>query len=49
MADSTIHKWLKEANDNDGIIHFRGSGNYASDEAKEIACLKKNLKILKMP
>ena len=29
---------------NDGIINSRGSGNYSSDEAKEIARLKKELK-----
>lgn len=28
----------------DGTIDSRGSGNYASDEAKEIARLKKELK-----
>ena len=31
-------------NNNDGIINSRGSGNYSSDEAKEIARLKKELK-----
>lgn len=44
IADSTVHKWLKEANDNNGTINSRGSGNYSSDEAKEIARLKKELK-----
>ena len=44
IADSTVHKWLKEANDNNGTINSRGSGNYLSDEAKEIARLKKELK-----
>ena len=44
IADSTVHKWLKDANNNDGIINSRGSGNYSSDEAKEIARLKKELK-----
>ncbi|OUP67530.1 transposase, partial [Erysipelatoclostridium sp. An173] len=34
----------KDANNNDGIINSRGSGNYSSDEAKEIARLKKELK-----
>ena len=41
---ATVHKWLKDANNNDGIINSRGSGNYSSDEAKEIARLKKELK-----
>lgn len=44
IADSTVHKWLKEANNNNGTINLRGSGNYSSDEAKEIARLKKELK-----
>lgn len=43
IADSTVHRWLKEANNN-GTINSRGSGNYSSDEAKEIARLKKELK-----
>ncbi|EDS74465.1 transposase [Thomasclavelia spiroformis DSM 1552] len=42
IADSTVHKWLKDASSNDGVINSRGSGNYSSDEAKEIARLKKN-------
>lgn len=44
IADSTVHKWLKEANNNNGTINWRGSGNYSSDEAKEIARFKKELK-----
>lgn len=44
IADSTVHKWLKDAQSNNGTIISRGSGNYASDEAKEIAKLKKELK-----
>ena len=44
IADSTVHKWLKDASSNDGVINSRGSGNYSSDEAKEIARLKKELK-----
>lgn len=31
IADSTVHKWLKEANNNSGTINSRGSGNYSSD------------------
>ena len=38
IADSTIHKWIKDA------IESRGSGNFSSDEAKEIARLRKDLK-----
>jgi len=44
IADSTVHKWLKDAKNNNGTINSRGSGNYASDEAKEIARQKKELK-----
>lgn len=44
IADSTVHKWLKDAKNNNGTINSRGSSNYASDEAKEIARLKKELK-----
>ena len=44
ISDSTVHKWIKEAQNNNGTIHSRGSGNYSSDEAKEIARLKKELK-----
>ena len=44
IADSTIHKWIKDANNNDNKIESRGSGNFSSDEAKEIARLRKELK-----
>ena len=44
IADSTVHKWLKDAKNNNGTINSRGSCNYTSDEAKEIARLKKELK-----
>lgn len=44
IADSTVHKWLKEAKNNENKIESRGSGNFSSDEAKEIAKLKKELK-----
>ncbi|MBM6841653.1 transposase [[Clostridium] spiroforme] len=44
IADSTVHKWLKDAGKNNQEIHSRGSGNFSSDEAKEIARLKKELK-----
>ena len=33
IADSTVHKRLKNANNNDDIINSKGSGNYSSDEA----------------
>lgn len=44
IADSTVHKWIKDSSNNNGTINSRGSGNYSSDEAKEIAGLKKELR-----
>lgn len=44
IADSTVHTWLKNAKNNDNKIESRGSGNFSSDDAKEIARLKKELK-----
>lgn len=40
---STLTKWLKEFRAS-GDIEVRGSGNYASDEQKEIARLKRELR-----
>lgn len=44
IATSTYYKWARLANESDGKITTRGSGNYESDEAKEIARLKQELK-----
>ena len=41
---STLSRWKSQYNDNDGDIPARGSGNYASDEQKEIARLKRELR-----
>lgn len=41
---TTIGGWMKQYRSNDNQVIVRGSGNYASDEAKEIAKLKKELK-----
>ncbi|WP_236900476.1 hypothetical protein [Clostridium estertheticum] len=38
-----MSKWLKEANEKNGI-QVRGSGNYGSDEQKEISLLKRELR-----
>ena len=40
---SPIHRWIKEysSNSDDESKVFRGSGNYSSDDAKELARLKK--------
>ena len=40
---STLSKWLKQQQDT-GDIRVRGSGNYSSDEDKEIARLKRELR-----
>ena len=40
---STLTKWLKDFRES-GDILVRGSGNYASDEQKEIARLKRELR-----
>lgn len=44
IALSTLQRWLTLYRDNDGDVLTRGSGNYASDEQKEIARLKKELR-----
>jgi transposase len=41
---STLSRWKSQYLDNDGDIPTRGSGNYASDEQKEIARLKRELR-----
>ena len=41
---STLSRWKSQCAQNDGDIPVRGSGNYASDEEKEIACLKHELR-----
>lgn len=44
IGTSTLSKWKMQFRDNDGDIPVRGSGNYESDEAKEIARLKRELR-----
>ena len=39
-----IVQFIKDANKNGNKIESRGSGNFSSDEAKEIARLRKELK-----
>ena len=43
ISHQTLSRWQKELRDT-GDIENRGSGNYASDEAKEIARLKRELR-----
>ena len=44
---TTIAGWMKQYRSNDNQVIVRGSGNYASDEAKEIAKLKKKWEVIK--
>lgn len=43
IGRSTLSKWLKTFRDS-GRIDYQGSGNYASEEQKEIARLKRELR-----
>lgn len=43
VSTSTLSKWIKDYK-KDGDLECRGSGNYSSDEAKEIARLKRELR-----
>lgn len=45
VGKSTLSRWISEAkNSNEGVVQMRGTGNYESDEAKEIARLKRELR-----
>ena len=41
---STLSRWRQQYDAKDGTVPTRGSGNYASDEQKEIARLKRELR-----
>ncbi len=41
---STLSRWQQQYKDNEGDVPARGSGNYATDEQKEIAHLKRELR-----
>jgi len=41
---TALSVWVKEAKENNGEVAARGSGNYQSDEAKENARLRKELR-----
>lgn len=43
IGTSTPAKWEAQFRDHDGDLPIRGSGNYESDEQKEIARLKHEL------
>ena len=44
ISRTALCTWVKAAKANDGEVTTRGSGNYQSDEAKENARLRKELK-----
>lgn len=44
ISKTALGSWTKAAKENHGEVFVRGSGNYSSDEAKEIAKLKKKLR-----
>ncbi len=44
VSQSALNNWIQNSKKNDGTISHRGSGNHSSDEAKEIAQLKKELR-----
>ena len=43
-TQTALGTWTKAARENHGEVPVRGSGNYSSDEAKEIARLKRELR-----
>lgn len=44
ISKSALFRWCKEFDANDGEVPTRGRGNYESDETKEIARLRKELR-----
>lgn len=44
ISESALKNWMKTAKAREGSVPTRGSGNYASDEAKEIARLQRELR-----
>ncbi|WIV12905.1 transposase [Proteiniborus sp. MB09-C3] len=44
VSATGLNNWIQNAKNNDGVVNHRGSGNYSSDEEKEIAKLKKELR-----
>ncbi|MGL4549226.1 transposase [Eubacterium aggregans] len=44
IGTSTLAHWESQFRNNEGDIPVRGSGNYQSDEEKEIAKLKRELR-----
>ena len=44
VSITTLSRWLSQYKEHDGDIPVRGSGNYQSDEQKEIARLRRELR-----
>ena len=44
ISESALKKWIRAAKEHEGSVPTRGSGNYASNEAKEIARLQRELR-----
>lgn len=44
VSMSALRRWVSSASKDNGTVASRGSGNYANDEAKEIARLKRELR-----
>lgn len=44
VSRTALSVWAKEAKENNGEVPTRGSGNYESDEAKENARLRRELR-----
>lgn len=44
VSDSALKSWIKVAKESSGVVETRGSGNYSSDEAKEIVRLQRELR-----
>lgn len=44
ISITTLARWKSEYEENNGEMPYRGSGNYSSDEQKEIARLQRELR-----
>lgn len=44
ISMSALKHWMTAAKENEGAVPTRGTGNFNSDEAKEIARLQKELR-----
>ena len=44
VSESALKSWIKASKENEGSVPTRGTGNYSSDEAKEIARLQRELR-----